>query len=164
MNANDDHYILFTVSGTTYAIRSREVAHVEMIEQVTAVPNAAPFVDGVVFSRGHIVPAINMRARFGFSRVAADLRTRLLVVSAAGRSVGLLVDSCREFLTIPPSSISAAGDSLAGGAATYLGGIATVGDRLIMILKLDDLLNSAGPLDTGHDSAMGDVHGHAQTF
>ena len=51
-----------------------------MVEQVTPVPNAPPFVDGVVFSRGQVVPAVNLRARFGFERVADDLRTRLLVV------------------------------------------------------------------------------------
>ena len=61
------------VAGTTYALRSQDVAHVEMVEQVTRVPNAPPFVDGVVFSRGEVVPAINLRARFGFERAPLDL-------------------------------------------------------------------------------------------
>ena len=43
-------------------------------------PNAPHFVDGVVFSRGEVVPAINLRARFGFERVPYDMRTRLFVV------------------------------------------------------------------------------------
>ena len=54
-------FILFTIADTTYALRSREVAHVEMIETITPVPNAAEFVDGVVFSRGSVVPAMNLR-------------------------------------------------------------------------------------------------------
>ena len=157
-----DHYILFTVAGTTYAIPSREVAHVEMVDQVTAVPNAAAFVDGVVFSRGQVVPAINMRARFGFPRTGADVRTRLVVVGIAGRRVGLLVDACREFLTIPASSIHPPGEALSSTSAQYLGGIATVGNRMIVVLKLDDLLNSAGPLPVGPDSATGEVHGNPQ--
>ena len=45
-------YILFTVAGTTYALPSGEVRHMEMLEDVTRVPNAPAFVDGVVFSRG----------------------------------------------------------------------------------------------------------------
>src|SRR5690242_16666492 len=100
-----DHYILFMVNETTYGLPSSDVAHVEMVEQVTAVPNAAPFVDGVVFSRGQVIPAVNLRARFGFARTEMSLRTRLLVVQRRGRSVGLLVDSCREFLTIPAASV-----------------------------------------------------------
>jgi len=92
----NDHYILFLVNGTTYALPSRDVAHIEMVEQVTTVPNAAAFIDGVVFSRGQVVPAVNMRARFGFGRVPLDLGARLVVVQVHGRRVGLLVDSCRE--------------------------------------------------------------------
>lgn len=140
-----DHYILFTVAGTTYALPSQDVAHVEMVEQVTRVPNAPAFVDGVVFSRGQVVPAINMRARFGFERAAADLRTRLLVVQLHGRSVGLLVDACREFLIIPAASINPPGDSLSGGGQ-YLSGIATIGDRLIVILNLEALLDATDPV------------------
>jgi purine-binding chemotaxis protein CheW len=62
-----------------------------MVEQITRVPNAASFVDGVVFSRGQVVPAVNMRIRFGFERAERDLRTRLLVVQDGGRSIGLLL-------------------------------------------------------------------------
>ena len=146
MNEGSDHYILFVVAGTTYALPSRDVAHVEMVEQVTAVPNAAPFVDGVVFSRGQVVPAVNMRARFGFERAAADLRTRLLVVQAGSRAVGLLVDACREFLTIPAAAMHPPGDALVGVGLEYIEGIATVGNRMIVVLALDALLQTTGPL------------------
>jgi len=141
-----DHYILFTVAGTTYALPSHDVAHVEMVDQVTRVPNAASFVDGVVFSRGQVIPAVNMRARFGFERAPADLRTRLLVVQVRGRTVGLLVDACREFLTIPPAAVHPPGDALTGIGAQYLAGIATIGDRIIVVLKLDVLLGSGDPI------------------
>jgi chemotaxis signal transduction protein len=145
-DARSDHFILFTVAGTTYALPSHQVNHIDMVEQVTRVPNAAPFVDGVVFSRGQIVPAINMRARFGFERVTPDLRTRFLVATTAGRSVGLLVDTCREFLTIDPSAIHPPADALSGVSANYITGIATIGERMIVILSLEQLLSSAEPI------------------
>ena len=145
-DSSSDHYILFSVAGTAYALPSQQVAHVEMVEQVTRVPNAAAFVDGVVFSRGQVVPAVNMRARFGFERADRDLRTRLLVVQAGGRSVGLLVDGCREFLTIPGTAVQPPGDGLAGVGTQYISGIATLGDRLIVILNLGALLDSADPI------------------
>ena len=158
-----DHYILFTVAGTTYALPSQDVAHIEMVEQITRVPNAAPFVDGVVFSRGQIVPAVNMRARFGFERAQPDLRTRLVVVQGAGRSVGLIVDSAREFLVIPTDAIHPAGDALSGTTAQYLEGIATIGERLIVVLNLEKLLNSADPMVAARTSHSGDAHGYTQT-
>ena len=140
-----DNYILFTVAGTSYALPSQDVAHVEMVEQVTRVPNAPPFVDGVVFSRGQVVPAINMRARFGFERAPLDVAARLLVVQHGGRSVGLLVDACREFMTVPASAIHAPGEALSGLSAHYVDGVASVGDRLIVILGLERLLALTAP-------------------
>jgi purine-binding chemotaxis protein CheW len=141
-----DHHILFTVAGTTYALPTQDVAHIEMVEQITRVPNAAAFVDGVVFSRGQVVPAVNLRARFGFDRTATDARTRLLVVQVDGRSVGLIVDSCREFISIPESIVHPPGDGLSGIGARYITGIATIGDRMIVILNLGELLSSADPI------------------
>jgi purine-binding chemotaxis protein CheW len=145
-DARSDHFILFIVAGTTYALPSHEVAHVEMVEQVTRVPNAPPFVDGVVFSRGQVVPAVNLRARFGFERVPADLKARLLVVQATGRSIGLLVDECREFMLIPAATVHPPGEALSGIGARYIAGIATLGDRMIVILKVDELLNPVEPI------------------
>ncbi len=146
MSERSDHFILFVVAGTTYALPSANVAHVEMVEQVTRVPNAPPFVDGVVFSRGQVVPAVNLRARFGFERVATDLKTRLLVVQSRGRTIGLLADECREFMLIPPAAVHPPGDALTGIGAQYLAGIATIGDRMIVILNLDELLNTQDPI------------------
>jgi purine-binding chemotaxis protein CheW len=137
-----DNYILFTVAGTSYGLPSHDVAHVEMVEQITRVPNAPAFVDGVVFSRGQVVPAINMRARFGFDRAPLDMSSRLLVVQSRGRSVGLLVDACREFMTVPESAIHPPGEALSGLSAQYVNGVASVGDRLIVLLGLERLLGS----------------------
>jgi len=143
---HSDQYILFTVAGTTYALPSHQIAHVDLVETVTRVPNAPPFVDGVVFSRGQIVPAINVRARFGFERAPFDVRTRFLVTNAGGRAVGLLVDSCREFLKIASGAIHPPADALGGSSDSSISGIATVGDRVIVIVDLDRLLASNDPI------------------
>ena len=144
-----DNYILFIVAGTSYALPSQDVAHVEMVEQITRVPNAPAFVDGVVMSRGQVVPAINMRARFGFERAPLDVSSRLLVVQSSGRAVGLLVDACREFMTVPAAAIHPPGDALSGLSAQYVDGVASVGDRLIVILGLERLLTTAQPAAAG---------------
>ena len=145
-------FILFGVAGTTYALRSRDVAHVEMVEQVTAVPNAMPFVDGVVFSRGAVVPALNLRARFGFEKVPYDLSTRLLVVRAGDRTVGLVVDAAREFVAIDPAAIQPPATALTGLSGRYLEGVANVGDRLILVLDLSEVLTFTDPVVDSHPS------------
>lgn len=145
-------FILFGVAGTTYALRSRDVAHVEMVEQVTAVPNAVPFVDGVVFSRGEVVPALNLRARFGFEKTPYDLSTRLLVVRAGDRTVGLVVDAAREFVAIDPASIQPPATALTGLSGRYLEGVANMGDRLVLILDLTEVLSFSDSVVDSHPS------------
>lgn len=144
--AKTETFILFSVAGTSYALRSHDVQHMEMLETVTRVPNAAPYVDGVVFSRGQVVPAVNLRARFGFERVPFDLRTRLLVVQAGGRTVGLVADEAREFLRLPAAAVQPPQDTLAGLSGRYVEGIASVNDRLILVLNLEQLLTFSEPL------------------
>lgn len=139
---NTDNYILFTVAGTSYALPSQEVAHVEMVDHITRVPNAPPFVDGVVFSRGQVIPAINLRARFGFDRAPVDVSTRLLVAQSGARAVGLLVDACREFMTVPAAAIHPPGEALSAESTQYVTGVASVGDRLIVVLGLERLLDA----------------------
>jgi purine-binding chemotaxis protein CheW len=139
-------YILFMVAGTTYALPSGEVRHMEMVEGITRVPNAPSFVDGVVFSRGQVVPVVNMRARFGFERAPYDLRSRLIVVQSSGRVIGLLVDAAREFVNIPPDAIQPPLEALAGMSGRYVDGIASIGNRLILTLNLSRILNVAETL------------------
>lgn len=136
-------YVLFSVAGTTYGLRSDDVRHMEMIEQITPVPNANPCLEGVVFSRGQIVPVLSLRARFGFERIPHDLRTRLLIVQSADRWVGLVVDSAREFVKIPEAAIQPPGNAITSLSGNYLDGVATLGDRLVLLLKIASVLDTS---------------------
>ena len=144
-----DNYILFTVAATTYGVSSQDVAHVELVEDITRVPTAPAHVDGVVISRGAVVPAVNLRARFGFDRAPFDARTRLVVVQQDGRSVGLIVDAAREFVTIPAGVIQPPAEGLSGTSGRYLRGVATIGERMILILDVTELLNTDELATTG---------------
>ena len=138
---NKGHYILFTLGETTYAVRSDEVRQMEMVEELTPVPNAPEAVEGVVFVRGQVIPVLNLRVRFGFPKVPYDLRTRLIVVNSGKRSVGLIVDTAREFVTIPDSAVGEPPDSISGLKGRYLDGIATIDKRLVLILNVDHVIN-----------------------
>ncbi|HVF88660.1 MAG TPA: chemotaxis protein CheW [Blastocatellia bacterium] len=146
-------FILFELAGTTYGVPSRAVQQVELVEHITPVPNAPPAVEGVIFSRGQVIPAINLRVRFGFERALHDLRTRLVVVNAGSRVIGLIVDSAREFILIPPGAIQPPNETLAGLKGKYLEGIATLGERMILILSLEEVIDPAGVMATAPEGA-----------
>ena len=146
-------YIVFGVAGTSYAVPSQQVQHMEMVEQVTPVPNAPRFVEGVVFSRGQVVPVINLRARFGFDRTSLNQRTRLLVVQHGSRSVGLLADEAREFISIADGSIQPPNDAIGNLSGSYLDGVATLGERIVLILNVREVLAST-PTATASDGSI----------
>lgn len=143
MNQNDvtkENFILFELNSTIYAIKSLLVKQMEMLEQVTSVPNAPEYIDGIVFSRGQVIPVLNLRKRFGFKTVPYNLSTRLIVVQSAERTVGLVVDSSREFVSILNEMIQPPPDSISGLSGRYLGGIATLEKRIILILDIESIL------------------------
>ena len=137
---NTETYILFEMAGTTFGVSSRSVQQMEMIEHITPLPNAPPFVDGVVFTRGEVIPAVNLRVRFGFNRIPHTTRTRLIVTNTNGRTIGLLVDSAREFMSISNEAVQQPPDSMTGLSGKYLKGIVTIGDRVVLIIDLDELV------------------------
>jgi purine-binding chemotaxis protein CheW len=153
VGAGADSYVLSELAGATYAIRSDDIEHLEMVGHVTPVPNAPPFVDGVTSVRGRGVPVIHLRAQFGFTRQAADLRARLVVVRSSGRSVGLLVDTAREFANIAESSVQPPPDGLADMSTRYLRGMAHLGERLVLVLDIQELIRV-----TDTDDYTAEVH------
>jgi purine-binding chemotaxis protein CheW len=159
---HSDSFILFELAGATYGIRSRFVQQMEMVEQITPVPNAQPFVEGVIFSRGQVIPALNLRMRFGFDKVPYDLRTRLIVINTGGRVLGLIVDSAREFVLLSSDAIKPPHEAIAGLSGQYLEGIAMLDKRIILILYLEEVMNSAANAQSiagGQIPAVGDQPG-----
>ena len=134
-------FVLFELAGTTYGVRSRFVQQMEMIEHITPVPNAIPAVEGVVLARGQVIPALSLRVRFGFEKIPYDLRARLVVVSSAGRTIGLIVDTAREFVRINAASIEPPPEAITGLSGKYLEGIATIDGRMILVLDLKEVID-----------------------
>lgn len=138
--SGSESYVLFELAGATYALPSDDIQQLEMVTAPTPVPNAPEFVDGVVSVRGQVIPAMNLRARFGFPRAPHDVRSRLVVVRALGRTVGLLVDSAREFASIPADAIKPLPEGVGGMTGRYLRGVAQKGDRLMLVVDVGELL------------------------
>lgn len=140
--ATREPFILFELNSATYGVRSRDIQQLEMVGPITPVPNAPAFVEGVVSVRGEVLPAINLRARFGFASAAPGPRSRLLVVRVGKRAVALLVDSAREFASLDEASIQPPPASLAAISGEYLEGVAQTGERIVLILKIAALLDT----------------------
>ena len=141
MNATRNSYVLFELAGSLYGISSQNVQHIEMLEHVTPVPNANLAIDGVVFSRGQVIPALNLRVRFGFARQERTVRTRIIFTRVHNRTVGLIVDSARDFQTVAATDIRPIEETLTGINGRYLSAVTTINERLVLLLDLEAVLN-----------------------
>jgi chemotaxis signal transduction protein len=140
MNAKTESYVLFELADNVYGLPSRSVQHIDMLEHVTVVPNANAAIDGVVFSRGQVIPALNLRVRFGFPRKENNLRTRIVFATIHDRTVGLIVDSAREFKSFSSDSLRPIEKTLTGINDKYLTAVTKLGDKLVLILDLEAVL------------------------
>ncbi|OQW95031.1 MAG: chemotaxis protein CheW [Beggiatoa sp. IS2] len=135
-------FILFEIGKTTYGISSKLVQQMEIIEEITPIPNAPDYVEGVILSRGQVIPALSLRKRFGLEKIAHNSRTRLIVINTEQRVVGFIVDTAREFVSIQTSAIQPPPEKSFGLSGRYLQGIAKVGERLVLILNVTEMLNN----------------------
>ncbi|RME07082.1 MAG: chemotaxis protein CheW [Anaerolineae bacterium] len=134
-------YILFQLAGATYAVPSAQVLQVAMIENITRLPNAPDFVDGVVHLRGRIVPVVNLRRRFNLPPKDYDLQSRLIVIEQEGRVVAMAVDTARDFVTLDSDALQPTPDLVGDAPRKYLRGVFAREDGLILVLDLHKVLN-----------------------
>ncbi|MEN9938300.1 MAG: hypothetical protein RLZZ387_4879 [Chloroflexota bacterium] len=135
-----DLYVLCHVGGAVYAIPARSVRHAELVPAIARLPDAPPYVEGVAIVRGHVLAVVSLRLRLGLPSQPHDMRARLVVVRHGEHAAALLVDSAREFLRIPAEVVQPAPEGLGEPGTGFLAGVARLGERLILILRVDAIL------------------------
>lgn len=135
--------ITFKLGEEEFGVDILQVREIEKLEQeVTRVPKAPKFVEGVFNLRGDIVPVVDLRKRFGLSLKPVGYETRVIIVEVNDNPVGMMVDTVTEVLRIPVSSIEDAPNITRGVDAYFLSGVAKINDRLIILLNLERALSA----------------------
>lgn len=127
-------HVLFRVADADYAVPAAEVLHMESYAGATRVPGAQPWVVGVVQTRRQVIPVVDLRARFGLPAAPTTSDSRIIVVRAGERTVGLLADSAREVLALGDDQLQAPPELVAREAAGFVRSIARAGDRMFMLI------------------------------
>jgi purine-binding chemotaxis protein CheW len=113
----------FRIGGEDYAIDIMRVREIITPLPVTPVPRAPTFVEGVIRLRGDVIPILDVRRRLGLPVVPATRKTKVLIVSVAGRRLGLVVDEVTEVLRLPRSEIRPAPALVGGGERHFFLGV-----------------------------------------
>jgi purine-binding chemotaxis protein CheW len=132
-------FLSFTLGAEDYGVNILRVQEIRGWQQVTHVL-------GVLNLRGVIVPIIDMRMRFRMTNVEYNPTTVIIVLSvqgAAGTHVfGIVVDSVSDVLDVQARDVKAKPDFGAAVSTDFISGLATVGERMVMLLDIDKLLSA----------------------
>lgn len=143
---DSDQYLTFILNGEEYAIDILKVQEIRSWEPATNIPNTPAYVLGAVNLRGTIVPVIDLRKRFELGDAAFDEKTVVIVVKIehAGkhRTVGFVADAVSEVYNVNRQEIRAAPELGASIALEYIFGLATVDEKMLILLEIDSLVNS----------------------
>jgi purine-binding chemotaxis protein CheW len=137
------HLVGFQVGRETYGVPITSLHEIVRVPDITAVPDAPDYMEGVINLRGKIVSVIDLRKRLGEKNVAPSRRNRILVVEHNGRLSGLIVDAASEVLKIPASDVEPSPTALQEGSLNCVTGLGKWRGRLIVLLDMNRLLDSS---------------------
>ena len=143
------HIVGFQIGRETYGVPITSLHEIVRVPEITAVPDAPDYMEGVINLRGKIVSVIDLRKRLGFKEVVSSRRNRILVVEHNGRLCGLMVDSASEVLKVPTSDIEPASAVFQDGGLNCVTGLGKYRGRLIVLLDMAKLLEYSGLRRTG---------------
>jgi purine-binding chemotaxis protein CheW len=138
--AKDIQVVGFRVGKEHFGVPIELVHEIVRIMEVTSVPDAPDFIEGVINLRGKIIPVIDLRKRFGEKTITASKKNRILVAEIMGKIVGLVVDAASEVVKIPPSDIEPPPNVFGESEVNYVTGVGKIGNKLIILVDLGKIM------------------------
>ena len=135
--------VTFTLRNEEYAVDILNVQEINRITEITQVPNAPFYVEGVINLRGKVMPVINLRKKFGLEDKETDDTSRIIIMDIQGVTNGLVVDSVSEVLRIPSDIGEPPPPMSSDMSYKFIKGVAKLEDRLIILIDIDMLLGEA---------------------
>lgn len=133
--------VTFSIGEEEFGVDILKVQEIIRTMEITKVPRAPEFVEGVINLRGKVIPIIDLRRRFGLDSREHDKHTRIIVIEINNMIVGFVVDSVSEVLRIPANTVEPPPPVVAGLESEYISGVGKLEDRLLILLDLDRLLS-----------------------
>ena len=137
-----EQFIVFKLSGEEFGVSISKVQEIVNVQAVTPIPHSEFFIKGIINLRGVIVPIVDLGKKFGRSREAVPdgeaANEKIIILALAAQKIGVLVDDVSEILTVDESALEKPPILIARQLNTaFIGQVAKVGERLILILDLD---------------------------
>ncbi len=133
--------VSFKIGPEEFGVDITKVQEINRMVDITKVPQAPAYVEGVINLRGKVIPIIDLRKRLGVQLQENDKNTRIVVVDIDSHVMGMIVDSVSEVLRIPVSTIEPPPEIATGANAEYIQGVAKMDERLLIFLDLSRVID-----------------------
>ncbi|MBI9111419.1 chemotaxis protein CheW [Maridesulfovibrio ferrireducens] len=133
--------VTFSIAEEEFGVDILKVQEIIRTMEITKVPRAPVFVEGVINLRGKVIPIIDLRSKFGLEIREHDQNTRIIVIEISDMIVGFVVDSVSEVLRIPANTVEPPPPVVSGLESEYISGVGKLEDRLLILLDLNRLLS-----------------------
>lgn len=134
-------FLTFSMGNEMYGIEIRYVTEIIGIQTITEVPELPQYIRGIINLRGKIIPVMDVRLRFKKPFREYNDRTCVIVVDIKDASIGLIVDSVSEVLSIPDGDIVPPPEVNKGLGKRYIKGIGKVENDVKLLLDCEKLLS-----------------------
>ncbi len=146
--ANAGEYLSFTLGEEQYGVDILKVQEIRGYDQVTRVPDAPDYIKGVINLRGTIVPVIDLRLKLRLENARYDAFTVMIVLNVEQRVVGIVVDSVSDVIELSAEQIRPTPEFGAAVDTRFINGIGTQDERMLILLDIETLLDTAELVDT----------------
>ena len=133
-------FLTFYLGEEEYGLEILKVQEILGLLPITRVPRIPNFIRGVINLRGKVIPIVDLRLKFAMEVGETTARTCIIVVQRGAAQTGIVVDRVSEVLTIAEEQIEEAppfGDEV---DTSYILGIGKSGDRVCILLDIDQAL------------------------
>lgn len=144
VNGREDlQVVAFYLKDEEFAVDIQQLREVLKYVNITPLPQAGDFIEGVINLRGDVIPVIDLRKRFGIGDNVTNDSTRIIIVEIDSDLMGFVVDQVSEVLHFQLDQIQEPPKGLLGTDVGFIRGIGKKENRLIIILKPESIVSTA---------------------
>lgn len=139
-SSQDMEFSTFYVGGALCGINILNIQEINKNVEITQVPQASDYIEGILNLRGRIVTIIDLGRKLGLDPVKKDKDNRNIIVNSEDEHIGLLVDSISDVVSAKAKDLEPAPSNIGNVKGKYFQGVLKTETKLIGILDIDEVL------------------------
>lgn len=138
----EEQLVIFKLKSEEFGVNISNVKEIIRIPEITTIPNAQAYMEGIINLRGKVIPVLNIKKIFGFGSEVNQSTEKIVIIEVNSHCLGILVDDVTEVLKISKSNIEPPPTNVMGIINNYIKGVGKIDQRLIILLDLVNLVPS----------------------